>query len=355
MTGNGNRQPQDRVEGLLRQWGAEEAARQAAGDGLPSRVAAAVPGRRTGGMSLLVRWAPLAAAAALVIIAGGLFVATYGVRTDRASVPSLHAVETDVPRLMIRELESRLADTEAALQQSQKKLATATELLAEAKAARTATPLTMEGGAADSNLGKQRRQYDGPLGDDGRRLEETREQASQLAEVRGELEKIRHEFAAETSRLRSLYEETVAANGRLETELGTMKARQAAVLDHLRRGPLAAAAAQNWSYAPPVDGLWRGEAARDVGDLLQRGTALREKAVGEPVRLLFDRIEVVLTRLSLLDARDAAAGESFAALVRRSGLDEEIGKVLNAADQPADVQAWLLEVQLVLMGARHAG
>ena len=315
---------QDRLEGLLRQWGAEEAARGTAVGDLPPAVGSALPGRRpvTVG-SVILRWAPLAAAAVLMLACGGLFRAALQARGEIG----------------------RQRATEPTIEQLRGELALVTTELAEAGAARELLA---------AEVARQRTDFQEALQAKDDELKIARDQAGRLASAQKALQDAGKEFAAETSRLRSLYAEAVDATGDLNRKLAAVQARQRALLEHIRSGYLAASARGYYDTLPVAEQPASRRAA-ELGHMIERGAALRRDVRQAATRRLFDRLEVLLTQFSLIAPHDSARAESFAALVRRSGLVKEIDALLAAGEESPEVQAWLFEVQLILMGADRAG
>ena len=86
---------------------------------------------------------------------------------------------------------------------------------------------------------------------------------------------------------------------------------------------------------------------------MERCAEIRPSVQGTGTGKLVDRLEVVLTRLNMLNVADPAEARAFAALVRRGGLVGEIDETL-AKGQRADIRIWLFEVRLILEGAENA-
>jgi len=111
-TGN----PDERLERLLRQWGAEEAASEAAASAPPFSVR-----QQDGRTRLLKQWLPLAAALAFLALSGGLYLAsTWSGRAEQFSGASRDAEEAARLRAQLdqalaaqREAEKKLAAIEA--------------------------------------------------------------------------------------------------------------------------------------------------------------------------------------------------------------------------------------------------
>ncbi|MFH1730636.1 MAG: hypothetical protein ABIF82_03165, partial [Planctomycetota bacterium] len=126
--------PNDRLESLLRRWGAHEAARQAD----VSHLSAPVPrrGRRS---SPALRWMPLAASVALCAVAAALFLAA-----RNGDMPAIQAGLTrsdPADKKRIEELEADLAALRAKLGKTEGRLARTEDELAKAKIAQLSKPV----------------------------------------------------------------------------------------------------------------------------------------------------------------------------------------------------------------------
>ena len=334
---------QDRLENLLRQWGAEEAVRGTAVGDLPPAVGSALPpGRRHAVISPILRWAPLAAAAVLMLASGALLWAALQARGETG--------RQRVTARTVEQLRDELAQVRAALTEVE---ANRDKTLAEFRTASARAAETQKLQLL-AEMTRQRTAFEKLLQTKDAELTTARQQAGRLASARKALEEARKEFATETSRLKSLYAEAADAAGDMERKLATVKARQRALLEHIRSGYLAASA-RGYYDTLPVAGQPPVRRAVELGRVIERGAALRRDVRQAATRRLFDRLEVLLTRFSLLGPGDAARAESFAVMVRRGDLVGEINAVLAAAEEPPEVQAWLFEVQLILMGANRAG
>jgi hypothetical protein len=86
--------------------------------------------------------------------------------------------------------------------------------------------------------------------------------------------------------------------------------------------------------------------------MLARAGRVRRAASG-PAGELVDQLEVVLLRLDMLEADDAAAAEAFKELLRAADVDARVEAVLAGGDHPAVVTAWLSEAGFILGGVEH--
>ncbi len=318
--------PKDRVERLLRQWGTVEAVREA------TARATQAPLRRTAGHLAVLRWVPVAAAALLLVAAVGVFVAS---RVRQAPEPVL-ALREATPPQEIKELHTELAHVQDELRRSQSALTKAKRELAVQADRLKAALAHFEEEKADliaraeqertelrQSVTEKESQLNAALAElkDARSRIETTSQ--QLASSREELVEARKQFAAQTEHLRAMHSQAVAARREVEIQLTSLRDQQAEMMTHSR--------------------------------LIQRCAALRGAAHSETTRQLLDKLEVVLTRLDLLDAQDTDAVASFARSVRRAGLLQQIEDVLAATEEGPEVQTWLFEAQLILIGAARVG
>ncbi|MCK4626428.1 MAG: hypothetical protein KAV00_14010, partial [Phycisphaerae bacterium] len=105
-----NHNPDDRMEGMLRQWGVDEASRQVNIPPMPEMY----PQRRW--WTPLIRWGPPAAAAAMLIVAVGLFSITSS--RDSKSAGNDSSAQED-----IENLNTELAETKTSLKDARDALA----------------------------------------------------------------------------------------------------------------------------------------------------------------------------------------------------------------------------------------
>ncbi len=390
----------DRLEEALRRWGAEEAARQAPAPPAPATATA------TPSTSLVWRvMRATAVAAALLLAVGVCLHVGYSLgraRTGQAPILTTSPVAED----KIADLESRLVTTQEELrlarsqlrrappagQEAARKIAELEErharelarLQAELKSRRpTSAPARAEiearlkelTGALEAERGNsaaaagQLKQAQGQLKQAQDQLTRTRgelKQASddfkraqeQLGSAKGDLASSEKALAdlrkrltaatTELSRLSKTHQQFVAEGRKAKEELAALKARQVEMLAQFQRLYLAAAA--------PGQQAWpaRQAAARAARLAWTCGRIRNEVRVSSTTQLL-EKLEVVLTRLDLLDADDPAAVQSFAALLGSSGLLAEIDRTLAAGKESARVRAWLLEARLIIMGADRVG
>jgi len=102
--------------------------------------------------------------------------------------------------------------------------------------------------------------------------------------------------------------------------------------------------------APDRDGMAAVQAAAANRDLLTRCQIARQGAGDQRTIGLLDQLEVILTRLELLDVGSDKAVSGFMALTRAEGLRESLAEVQATAETKA-TKMLLLEVQLLLRGA----
>jgi len=132
------------------------------------------------------------------------------------------------------------------------------------------------------------------------------------------------------------------ARAEAEKRLAAAKARTDAMRLALRR-----------CYLPPVmcdpaGGIVSGRAAVRKHRLLERCAEVRGQVRSPESRRLFDKLEVVLTRLDILAPDDAAGVRSFTSLLPRLNLTGQIDKALSTAHEQPAVRMWLAETRLVL-------
>ena len=357
MTADSNNS-NDRVEGMLRRWGADEAARTT-----PVPAGPGKPVRRKRRPSPVWRWAPLTAAALLMLAAAGLFVASLGERSvaeraateDRDELGRVRAdldqanatlatatTERNASREESRKQADRAALADARRAELQKRLDGSSESLTEATTlvASLQTSLDAKGkqiedlSAEVSSLEEKVAAADQALAEAGKKVQMD---PSRQAAVMEEL-----------NRMRDMHGRAMAAERKARAELQVMEAQKQARWADFQRAYLSAA-------APGDVGLAARQAAARRSGLVKRCGALRREITSEPTRKLFDKLEAVLTRLDLMDPYEPRAIRSFTTLVRGGGLLGEIDTALTSKTMTTDVRAWLFEARAVLMGADRVG
>ncbi|MDY7010861.1 MAG: hypothetical protein SVV80_08945 [Planctomycetota bacterium] len=349
-----NHEPDERLERMLRRWGVAESARRVGVPPMPEMT----PQRRW--KTILLRWGPPAAAAAMLLVAVGLFVITFtGNDTSPAQedVENLKAelaqVRTELARAR-KELEtsrenhaSELAQLEARFRQEKEKL------LGEAD--RRITALRNNIAQKEARL----EQVAGELDKTLKRLASADAERKRLLKSAQNNERTRIRLAAavsELDRVNRKYRQVLTDSQKVQSELVALKARNKTVFDDFQRAYLSAAAAAGGMENPGrrIDLAVRQSAARGAA-LLERCAELRSLVPTTDTGRLMDRLEVVLTRLELLNPADVSEAEAFASLVRRGGLVREIDAALSEGRRSADVRTWILEARMILEGAENVG
>jgi len=321
-----------------------------------------IPDRRLGG--LLRRWAPPAAAAALLAAAVAVFLQASGGMSD-AEIAMLKADAARAGRLEIELAElrrglagrqSELAALRGELSTAQGQAAAAGEELGRLRQRLRSVELSLASAEAQrrsaralakkrlADLAAARAKLVAARGD--RDLAIQRQQAAS-AETRKHKDRLMA-LGREIERLRASSEEALVTSRRLEAELAKLRAEKAAMMLNVQRAYLGVDASQR------ADLKARQDAAR-AANLIRRCAELRRTVPDGPVAQLLDRLEVILTRLALLDPYDSLAAETFADLVASAGLSEQIDRQMANALTPTDVRTWLFEAKLILSGVRGAG
>ena len=356
--------PSERTEKLLRQWGAAEAAEGQDGSATPvvAPVAAGRPFRRR-----------LAIAAGLLLALGaGLTAGRYWGRTDgkRETWKEVAIVQ------------ARMANMQSDVDQAEKDLATARRLHADAEKALfdekarlggelsrlQARTATLEAVLADAppaereKLHQQIADLKTALATEKLKAETT---AKRLKDTEANLATAKTALAASTKELASVKEKLSSAAEELN-RVG--RAQQRAVLaakqlnDDLlqarvnQRAMLMTFQSLYLSAAAPGQTGWAArKSAAKSGKLSAQVARLRAQAKTKEGIKLLARLEVILTRLELLDTDNALEVQSFAALVSSSGLAREIDQVLTTGKEPPSVRAWLLQARLIILGGANVG
>lgn len=352
-----------RLEGLLATWGAQ----QAAGESQPGRcpsitIQQAAPA--PAGPSML-RWLPAAVAAALLLAAGGLFVAWRVNRgqpvvrePDRPKTrPGPRADEFAKLQAELRQARGELTNVKASLAAAVAAAGKAgkdesrlkTELLdlenrvtlAESQAASSAKILKEAQHKSDEQAGKLREAE-----------RRTKQAATELAKARAAGEDARKKLAqrqeelnVEMDRLRRLHNEAEKARHEAERKLQARKTEYAVMLKTLQKMYLS-------SYAQGRTGLVARQVAARRSRLLERCMKLRSQVRSSQTRSTFDTLEEALTRLDLLDTARPEDMRRFAGMVQAKRLPGRIDEALARMESEA-VRYWLIEAKLILMGAEH--
>ena len=361
-----------RVEGLLRQWGGSEAASQAV-DGLAAPPA---PKPRRSRARVLLRWAPVGIVAGLLLAAGVLF--TSGRMEPRHRAQSSRIAKDSAlvaPRTQPADLSDELAEALKQATEARRQAAEARDALSEALVQKQADDLQIK-----EIRGQLTRQGDQFARDRAEwTLMETKltslisrtEQSS--IDARGELQKVRKELAdartagvkppGDTEELKGLKVRLAVAVKELKRQqdtfrsahverdkakeaLAVLKARHHATLDQIRRVYLAASAPGKTHLAALQEAMKRR-------GLLRRCVVLQRKARTNADKKLLGRVEVVLTRLGLLDLSDPTAVSAYVTGLAKSDLIASLDVALGPLASDARTQDWLFETKLILTGVQR--
>ncbi len=337
----------DRVEGLLRGWGAAEAAENAAAKAGPAPTMVRT---RVGWRA----WVPTMAAAALLAAAVGLTalgVFRGGDEPRPAGGANADALATQLgaAREELAEVRRQLARAEAAAEDRREafnaEVRRLERELAEQKAAMEAEA-DPELAELRQTVAEQRGAIERLAADLRVARQEADEHRTALADAGAEAERLRARLAEQSASIDRLAAETAAVAGELR-DLQAVGRRYADLAKAMEHVYLAAS-------VPHDAGLGTVKAAARRARLAPRAAAVRDRATGAAGRVV-DAVEVVLTRLDLLDTRDPGEVQSFASLVRRGRVIERIEAALASGEVGPEVRAWLLEARLLLARLNHVG
>lgn len=348
----------DRLEGLLRRWGVEEAARTTATPPAP-----APPERRKRPRRVRLRWLPAAAAAGLMIAGAAMFVASLGERSaarrqaddDRREIQALRK-DLGALREALSAAQSALGDAGrriTAIADSAGQFRARAERLqktADARAAELATAggkLALLAGDLQTKTGELAALSDKLDAQQGkvRAAEKKMAEAEKLANANSRLQQAAQE---ELRRMRDMHARALAAERLVRGKLAAESGRLAAMWVDLQNAYLSAA-------APHDVALPARQAAARSQHMLARCAALRGAVRDQHTLRLMDRLEVVLTRLDLIDPYPPGQVKAFAELVRKNKLISQIDDALAGGGMNPDVRSWLFEARVILMGADRVG
>ncbi|MDP6545261.1 MAG: hypothetical protein QGH60_14845 [Phycisphaerae bacterium] len=357
----------DRVEGLLRQWGAGEAANQASA-GLSAPPA---PKRRRSRGGVILRWAPMGVAAALLLAASVLFMGARMEPPHSTQAPRIAGDSALAGPRTQPDLSGELAEARKQAIEARRQAAEARTALSEALVQKQTDDLRIKGFKRDvDELTVAMRRWDS--------LDKTYNSTiaklkKSMLEDQAELEKVRKELAdaksagvktpADIEELKGLKIRLAAAVKELKRQqdtfrsanverdkakeaLAVVKARHHATLDQIRRVYLAAA-------APGKAGLAALQEAMKRRGLLQRCVVLQRKARTAADKKLMGRVEVALTRLGLLDLSDPSAVSAYITHLAKSDLLASLDAALGPLATDARTQDWLFETKLILTGVQR--
>jgi hypothetical protein len=331
----------ERLERLLRQWGAEEASR---------REATAAPPAPVMRSSAVWRYAPMAAAMIILAVSVHLYINSSGTnlpKEDTLKQESLPQVQADLKaaREALAAAQAALAEqrrqadaeiaavhsaADAERLQQQTAIDKLTADMAKAKTKFEAQLLTMAtlAKAQDETLAKLKGQLE----------DQSTEQAAlvgQYVTAKADVDRLTEQVKADNELVVSLKAEL------LKTET------QCATLRNLLEQKNHAVTAGNLSLA-------QRQAESRGRDLIRRATALRRQTLDLDTRRLIDTVEFLLTQLDLLEPGNPAAVASYERQVQQADLAHRIDELVRSRQVDPAVRAWLTESEGVLSGSVHA-
>jgi hypothetical protein len=362
--------PDERLERLLRRWGAEQAVRQSTVSEAPSEGGAPDLERRGSArprsertMGTVLRWLPLAAGLMLFGGASLLFVVVGAPGAGRRmEAPG----PTEMERQLTAQLDAALGQLEAnraAADEAARREASLREALERRneQIAADQETLTKALGDARSQLAVLEKDHAAAIGELEKQRDDWR-QAAELAQRSVEdarrsligTEKLRQNQVAELKDRLAKTEQDLWQNGYRLTAAEATRNTLVAVAQEARglRAERRTTSADDPAALRRL--AVRQQMVRD-GRLLARCTALRREVRIAPLGRLMDSLEAVLTRLDMLDATDGRAVQPFAATVAGAEVLPRIDEALDAHDLGADLRRWLVECRVVLTGVTDVG
>jgi len=370
----------DRLEGVLRRWGAEQAAGDAAA-GLPKAPKST---KRSLGLVLL-RWVPTAAAAGLLLAAGAILIlARMGYRGGMGSVtPDKRGVARTQPRQgagdthvgVLPTTGPAIADLSRQLAEARAEAAEARNALSDVLADKVASDQQIKDlqgkwtdlqrktagehkqwALTEAKLMTLIRATEQSAADARGELKKVRKDltiataaAGAAGENREELKRVKVRLAAAVDELKRQQETFRKANEqrtKAHEELASLKARYNAALDQIRAVYLSAG-------APGKTGLAALQETVTRRDLLKRCAVLQRRARTGADKKLLGRAEVALTRLCLLDTSDSVAVQAFVRQLAAGDLIASLDAALGPLAADARMQDWLFETKLILTGVQR--
>lgn len=344
-----NDKPQTRLDDMLRRWGAEEAVERARVPSVPGAAMREIhPAAPPAGRYFLI-----GAAAGLLFAVAGVFILkqfslTFEFTPHPAQVAGAKHEEPtsfEVPTAMIlpdanhvgpavaargaggigATTRDGIADLQARVEEYRARIA-ALEQLQESHDRQFASISQTLKNAQDDNA----------------RMRVLLKDANALAAKYDAAEKRLSAAAGELARIRKMSDEQQQARDKALAEIASASAHRDSLLLDMQRAML----------GEDVTLKSRQDVARRQ-KLVDRCSELRKVAAAEASQKLLDKLEVVLLRLSMLDAADKSSADTFAKLIRENDLVRQIDQTLASGAEGASMRTWLLEVRCVLMGADH--
>jgi DNA repair exonuclease SbcCD ATPase subunit len=347
-----NDNPNPKLDRLLRQWGAEEAADRAPighAPAVPHETVKPLPKRR---WPWIVGLGALAVAAAVVVgfvhLTGQLWDAQANARTQFKTARELQATVDDLQTKLksarqmsgenVQELQRRVTQL---ADDANRWMGDVNSLKSRLKAAED------ERDQKVADLSKAA----GELAQSQKRLDdETGKLKHSLEGARAEANAVNVKLSAavdELNRSQKTFEEAQAAATKAKADAEEAKARVAMVWGDFEQAYLAAA-------APGETGLRAAQTAVRRSQLIDRLAKLRSSA--EPSqRPLLDKLEVVLTRLVMLEPGTFVSEDQFRSLLHSTGILKQIEEAMDSRTLSPQARGVYFEARLILAGAERVG
>jgi hypothetical protein len=377
----------DRMEQLLRQWGAEEGARR---EGPAAPPAALMRAARP--PAPLVRWLPVAAGFIFFAIGVGLFVTTVSrdaamndaIATDSAAAgrirsdlartsEELASARAAIERLKVdakanadaaakaagmvaaKTSDAAAVKTPSAVATKSTDTAAVAASIARAKqeafeAGRTAATAAaqVEIAALKKAVAEKQVLLDRVVAATSTAAAPGDARDARIAVMKTQLDALQAELAAGKEALRKAGESSQAAERDAGNKIKALEGEQAMAMALFQRVTAAA-------RMKPDEAMRTLQKTVRDSQLIKRGTALRDTVPNEAIRRIFDTQEALLTQLDMLDPGNAGEFEAFVKRVRSTDVGAQITEALKTIDGDPAVRAWLIESQLLLSGVQRAG
>ena len=350
-----------KLEGMLRRWGAQEAA---------AKVKLPAARKGAGQTRVIIRWVMLSAAAAAVIVAavwlGSL--ARQSGADDIDLQDRLAKVQEDSNKFytqwkesdkQLREqtaraasalkelqtLKAQAAPPDARIDELQRKAASLQKDLDQEREQHRVTLAALE-------VAKKSAGHDVPPHPEATPPPMTRDVAALQEKVVhleaqvGNYEDRVAAAASELTRLKRSNDDLAAKVQKAQDDLAAAKVAAAREFEQSQSAYLATA-------APTEHGLKARQSAAKRARLVQRISAVRRGELPQAVGPVLDRLEVVLTRLDMIDAFDSHAAQAFVKLLDNGGLVQKIELAMAAPHASPELLNVLAEAKMILAGAEN--
>ncbi|MBI5724321.1 MAG: hypothetical protein HZA50_10220 [Planctomycetes bacterium] len=373
----------------------ESQAKPAAAPARQKMAAAPAGGKKKSAAGLMLKIAGLAILSVVLLFVGAVFLSDYADRTglagdirrilsipdtgrkhDAAADPDAAKAGQEIRKLrddldsardQLRKSQDALRESQDSLHKTQEAFIAA-RLEKELQASDVQTRLTAASQQADTTrdslqtalkdsqnqlnaLKLQMQALEKKLQDANKEKAGLAEEVKQISRLQKDKKETDSRLASATDDLRkksAQIDELEAARKKTQDELGGLQGEFLRTTRALHKLYMSAS-------APGQSGMAAAQAASKHNKLLSRCHELTNTPQEAPTRLLRDRVDAVLTKLELVPGGDWTAGQKFTKMVDDTGIIPLIDETLRGQREAPEINAWLMEVRIILVSAGCAG